>query len=68
MIRGKDGSPNVGFSPFPIHAEQKTGATVAISKRNVVYSYEPAEDFKTNYEQIFGTGIILPKQQNIITG
>ena len=67
IIRGKDGTPNVGFAPFPLHAEQKTGATVAISKRNVVYSYEPAEDFKNNYGQIFGSGIVVPNKQ-IITG
>ena len=68
IIRGKDGTPNVGFSPFPLHAEQKSGFTIDIDKRNIVYSYEPAEDFKSNYNQLFGSGIILPKQQNIITG
>ena len=64
----KTGQPNVGFAPFPIHAEQKTGATVALAKRNVVYSYVPAEDFVSNYDQIFGSGLIVPKQQSIITG
>lgn len=68
IIRGKDGSPNVGFSPFPLHAEQKSGFTIDIDKRHIVYSYEPAEDFKSNYNQLFGSGIILPKQQSIITG
>jgi hypothetical protein len=68
VVRGKDGMPNVGFAPFPIHAEQKTGMTVDISKQHVVYSYIPADDFVNNYNQIFGTGIILPKQQSIITG
>lgn len=67
IVRGKDGNPNVGFAPFPIHAEQKTGATVVISKRNVVYSYEPAQDFINNYNQIFGSGIVVPNKQ-IITG
>ena len=68
VVRGKDGQPNVGLAPFPLHAEQKTNTTIAIPKRSVVYSYEPAEDFKTNYDQIFGTGLIVPKQQSIITG
>lgn len=68
VVRGKDGSPNVGFAPFPIHAEQKTGTQIDINKQHVVYSYVPAEDFVNNYNQIFGTGIILPKQQSIITG
>ena len=68
IVRGKDGQPNVGFAPFPLHAEQKTGSTIAISKKHVVYSYVPAEDFTKNYNQIFGAGIILPGQQQIITG
>lgn len=69
VVRNKQtGEPQVGFSPFPIHAEPRTGATVAISKRNVVYSYEPAEDFITNYNQIFGSGIVVPPTKQIITG
>lgn len=68
VVRGKDGMPNVGFSPFPLHSEQKTGSTVTIKRVHIVYDYEPAEDFKSNYDQIFGSGIVLPKQQSIITG
>jgi hypothetical protein len=68
VVRGKDGNPNIGFSPFPIHAEQKSGATIAISKKNVVYSYVPAQDFVDNYNQIFGSGIIVPPQKSLITG
>jgi hypothetical protein len=68
VVRGKDGQPNIGFAPFPLHAEQKTGATVAISKKSVVYSYVPAEDFINNYNQIFGSGIVLPPTKSLITG
>ena len=68
IVRGKDGQPNVGFAPWPIHAESKSGQTFVIAKKNVLYSYVPAEDFVNNYNQIFGTGIILPKTQSIITG
>ena len=68
VVRGKDGNPNIGFSPFPIHAEQKSGATIAISKKSVVYSYVPAQDFVDNYSQIFGSGIIVPPQKSLITG
>jgi len=67
IVRGKDGQPNIGFSPFPLHSEQKTGTTIDIHRSHVVYSYEPAEDFKNNYDQIFGSGIILPPKQ-LITG
>jgi hypothetical protein len=68
VLRGSDGKPNVGFAPFPLHAEQKTDGTIAINKKNVVYSYVPAEDFIKNYDQIFGAGIILPPQKSLITG
>ena len=68
VVRGKDGTPQVGFSPFPIHAEQKTDATVCLLKKNVVYSYTPAEDFITNYKSIFGAGIVVPPTPKIITG
>jgi hypothetical protein len=68
VVRGKDGQPSVGFAPFPIHAEQKSGAVVALAKKNVVYSYVPAEDFITNYNQIFGSGIIVPPTKQLITG
>lgn len=68
IVRGKDGQPNVGFAPFPLHAEQKTGTTVALNKKNVVYSYTPAEDFVNNYNQIFGSGIVLPPTKSLITG
>ena len=68
VVRGKDGQPNVGFTPFPIHGEQKTGTTIAFAKKNIVYSYTPAEDFISNYNQIFGSGIVVPPQKQIITG
>ena len=67
VVRGKDGQPNVGFSPFPLHSEQKTGTTIALAKKHVVYSYIPAEDFVKNYNQIFGSGILPPTNQ-LITG
>jgi hypothetical protein len=68
VVRGKDGQPSIGFSPFPLHGEQKSNVTIAIAKKNVVYSYTPAEDFITNYNQIFGSGIIVPPQKSLITG
>ena len=67
VVRGKDGQPNIGFAPFPLHAPQKKNATIAIAKKNVVYCYEPAEDFISNYNQLFGSGIVLPSKQ-LITG
>lgn len=66
VVRGQNGQPNVGFSPFPLHAEQKKDSTMVISKKHVVYNYVPAEDFITNYNQIFGSGIVLPPAKKLI--
>lgn len=67
IVRGQNGQPNIGFSPFPLHAEDKSGKTIDIDSQHVVYSYDPAEDFKENYNQIFGSGIVLPNK-TLITG
>jgi hypothetical protein len=66
IVRGKDGQPNVGFAPFPMHAEPKTGESIAFAKKNIVYSYVPAKEFLDNYNQIFGAGIVLPNKQLIL--
>ena len=66
VVRGQNGQPNVGFAPFPIHAAQKPGSIVCLLKKHVIYSYVPAEDFITNYNQIFGSGIVLPPTKQLI--
>jgi len=68
IVRGQNGQPNIGLTPFPMHAEQKSGTTFAISKKYVVYNYEPSEDFKSNYNQIFGTGLVTPPEKKLILG
>lgn len=68
VVRGPDGKPQVGFSPFPIHSEQKPDAVVAFAHKHVVYSYVPAKDFIDNYSSIFGSGIVLPPEKKLITG
>ena len=73
IVRQRDGSPGVGFTPFPLHKvgdptqPPETGYVIDIPTQSVVYSYVPAQDFIDNYNQIFGAGIILPNKQ-IITG
>jgi hypothetical protein len=68
IVRGQNGQPSVGFAPFPSHAAEEKNRTIAFQKKHVLYSYVPAQDFVNNYNQIFGSGIVLPGQQQIITG
>ena len=65
-IRGNDGKPSVGFAPFPTFAEIKTNMAMCFEKQHIIYSYEPAEDFKENYEKVFGSGLILPPTPRIV--
>ena len=68
VMRGKDGVPNVGFAPFPTYSEEVKNKTIDLRLEHVVYSYTPAEDFKQNYDSIFGLGLVLPGEKKIITG
>ena len=68
VVRGQNGQPSVGFSPFPIHGEDVSNKTIALAKKHVVYYYTPAEDFISNYNQIFGSGIVLTPEKKLITG
>jgi hypothetical protein len=68
VVRGKDGTPNVGLSPFPLHGEQEKGKTISIARKHVVYYYTPAEDFITHYNQIFGSGLVVPTPKSLIKG
>lgn len=68
IVRGRDGSPNVGFSPFPLHSEQEKDSKIMLDKSHVVYYYTPAKDFRDNYEQLFGSGLVLPPTKTLITG
>lgn len=69
IVRGQDGRPNVGFAPWPLHANQSTSSPpMSVAKKHIMYYYDPAEDFLNNYNQIFGSGIVVPPTKQIITG
>ena len=66
IIRGDRGQPSVGFAPFPMHADPKPGSIINIKKEHVIYAYEPAEDFINNYNQVFGSGIVVPSKKLLV--
>lgn len=68
VMAGQNGQPNIGFAPWPIHAEQEKESEYVIAKKHVVYSYTPAQEYVNNYNQIFGSGIVLPPTKQLITG
>jgi hypothetical protein len=67
FFRGADGNPSVGFAPFPPHAEPDKDIVIEIHTQHVVYSYDPASDYVTNYNKYHGSGLVLPNK-TLITG
>ena len=66
-MQDKEGRPQIGFAPFPMHSEQdRSGKKVAIDKRHVVYFYTPNEHLVSSYKNIFGKGIVLPPKKSLI--
>ena len=59
--------PSIGFVPFPSLAQQKVDAVTIIDGAHVVYSYIPDEQITSQYNSIFGSGIVTASKQ-IITG
>jgi len=67
VMRDRTGQPAIGLSPFPMHSEMSNPkepgfkeVTFPISRKFVVYSYTPAPDYTKQYNDIFGSGILLP--------
>lgn len=70
VLNGPNGQPGIGLGNFPMYAEsvQKSkDATITLAKKFVVYYYTPAQDFLNNYNQVFGSGIVVPPQKTILT-
>ena len=68
VMPGQNGQPNIGFAPWPIHSEQEKDSEVIVARKHVVYEYTPAQEYLNNYNQIFGSGIVLPPTKQLITG
>lgn len=58
-----NGQPTFGFIPFPLTSNDKE---LSISKVNVVFVCEPAEEFLNQYNSLFGSGIITPTKQLLV--
>ena len=57
--------PSMGFVPFPAFGSQ--GENIFVEPLHIVYNYTPDEQIVSNYNQMFGAGIITTSKQ-IITG
>lgn len=64
MVPSRSGNqPNFGFLPFPLVSNDKS---IAISLSSVMFICDPAEEFLEQYNQIFGSGLVVPKKSLIV--
>lgn len=57
------GKANLQMQPMLIFSDQKV---VEINREHVVYEVSVAIEIKNKYNEIYGSGIVLPKTQGII--
>ena len=61
MVGGQsEGQMNVGLMPWIPFSEEEA---FDVQKRNILVSYTPSRDLVNHYSRMFGSGIIIPKQQ-----
>lgn len=58
------GKASLQMQPMLIFSEQKV---VDISRVNIIYEVSVAPEIENKYNEIYGSGIVLPKKQGIIT-
>lgn len=64
MVPSRSGNqPTFGFIPFPLTSNDKE---IQVSRANVVFVCEPAEEFLNQYNSLFGSGIITPSKQLLV--
>ena len=63
VVPTRTGEPNFGFIPFPVTSNEKK---LQIDVRHIIFTCEPAEEFHSQYNAIFGSGIVTPKKKIIV--
>lgn len=64
IAMGPNGKANLQMQPMLIFSDQKV---VEISRDHIIYDVSVAIEIKNKYNEIYGSGIVVPPQQKIIT-
>ena len=64
IAMGPNGKASLQMQPMLIFSEQKK---VDILRANIIYDVTVAPEIENKYNEIYGSGIVLPKKQGIIT-
>jgi len=63
IAMGPNGKASLQMQPMLIFSEQKK---VDINRANVIYDVTVAPEIENKYNEIYGSGIVMPKTQSII--
>ena len=64
IAMGPNGKASLQMQPLLIFSEQKV---VEFNSNHVIYNVTVAQEIKNKYNEIYGSGIVLPSQSKIIT-
>jgi len=64
IAMGPNGKASLQMQPMLIFSEQKK---VDINRANIIYDVSVAPEIENKYNEIYGSGIVLPSQSKIIT-
>ena len=64
IAMGPNGKASLQMQPLLIFSEQKV---VEFNPNHVIYNVSVAQEIKNKYNEIYGSGIVLPPSQGIIT-
>ena len=64
IAHSPNGQPRLNMMPMLIFSEQKV---VDIEKHHVLYNVSVAIEIKNKYNEIYGSGIVVPTKSSIIT-
>jgi len=59
----QSGRPKVGMADYLMFAEKKE---ILVDESHILFMYEPAIDFINAYNQLFGSGIVLPPKASVL--
>ena len=63
IAMGPNGKASLQMQPMLIFSEQKV---VELQLSHVIYNVSVAQEIQNKYNEIYGSGIVMPKKQSII--
>jgi len=63
IAMGPNGKASLQMQPMLIFSEQKV---VELQLNHVIYNISVAQEIQNRYNEIYGSGIVMPKKQSII--